>query len=65
MMKQEDAKEAILREWRTLPKSKQDSVADRLIFVTQARQKYVFQCSGDPHQVIMGWLTRESPRDPW
>lgn len=62
-MKQEDAKVAILREWRALPKSKQKSIADRLIFVTQARQKYLFSCAGDPHQIIMGWLSRESPRD--
>ena len=65
MMRQEEAKKAILREFRALPQSKRESSADRLAFAMQMMQKYKFRSSGDPYEVIKGWLMRELPNENW
>ena len=64
-MKQEDAKAEILREFRALPKSAQQSSFDRLMFAMKMKDKYTFKCSGDPYQTIAAWLNRESPDSKW
>ena len=64
-MKQEDAKEAILREFHKLPESKRNSGADRVEFAMEMIQKYRFKCSGDPYEAIKGWLIREMPEENW
>ena len=62
-MKQEDAKAEILREFRALPEDQRKSKSDRLPFAMQMYQKYDFKYSGDRYQIIMAWLSRESPLD--
>ena len=60
-----EAKEAILREFRAFPESKRESTAERLLFATEMVQKYKFQSSDDPYEVIKGWLISELPDENW
>jgi hypothetical protein len=64
-MTQDEAKQAITKEFRSLPAVKQQSTAERLNFVRQVMGKYKFKCSGHPYQVIRSWLMRELPDENW
>lgn len=57
-MKQEDAKRAILQEWRNLQEDQRTETAAVSLSLSHAHvnSPFAFKCSGDPYQVIMGWL---------
>jgi hypothetical protein len=62
---QDEAKAAIVQEFRSLPEEKRVSTNARLEFVRQMIGKYQFKTSGHPYQVIRGWLIRELPDENW
>jgi hypothetical protein len=64
-MTQDEAKAAIMREWRALPKLTRASSFRRVSFAMKMVDKYPFEGSTDPFQVIKGWLSREFPGESW
>jgi hypothetical protein len=64
-MKQEEAKTAILREFRALPEAKRESGPDRLTFARQMKDRYKFESAADADEVILGWLVNEISDDDW
>jgi hypothetical protein len=64
-MTQDEARQAITKEFRSLPVAKRESTEERLNFVRQIMAKYKFKCAGHPYQVIRGWLIRELPDENW
>ena len=61
MMKQEDALRAILAEWRARPESGRRTESQLTALALRMADKYVFRCSGDRYQHIIGYLTRHTP----
>lgn len=55
-MKKEDAKEAILGEWRALPADQRATGHQAFLFAIEKMKQYRFRCKGDPYQYINGWL---------
>jgi hypothetical protein len=64
-VKPEAAKAAILREFRKLSGAQRESVADRLTFARQMKDKFQLTSSADPDEIIMGWLVNEISDDDW
>jgi hypothetical protein len=56
MMKKEDARVAIVREWQALPMLERQTDAQALAFAIKAKERYPFRASGDAYQHIMSWI---------
>jgi hypothetical protein len=63
VMKKEDARKAIVGEWRTLPAAKRATEHQAFGFAIQAIQRYKWRASGDPYQEVMGWLSSHIGKD--
>jgi hypothetical protein len=57
-MKKEDARNAIVSEWRRLPAEKRATEHQAFSFAMQAIQQHKWRASGDPYQEVMAWLSR-------
>ncbi|MCL4713719.1 MAG: hypothetical protein KJZ75_02335 [Hyphomonadaceae bacterium] len=62
-MLKEDARQAIIREWLSLPATERATQHQAHLFTIGAMQRYRFRAPGDPHQHIMGWLAAYTGRD--
>jgi hypothetical protein len=58
LVKKEDARVAIVREWRRLPAEKRASERQAFYFAKRAISLYRWRASGDPDQEVMAWLLR-------
>jgi hypothetical protein len=58
-MNQEDAKNEIIKEWRSLPKELRQTDEQAAQFAMQIKDRYKFRGgSADPYQTIKGWQQR-------
>jgi hypothetical protein len=57
LMKKEDARKAIVAEWRGLPAAERATEHRAFGFAMQAIQRYRWRASGGPYQEVMGWLS--------
>ena len=55
-MLKEEARRAVIAEWRGLPKEQRQTETDALLFAMKAKERYRWRASGDPYQHIMGWI---------
>ena len=56
-MNQEDAKNEIIKEWRSLPKELRQTDEQAAQFAMQIKDKYKFSSDrADPYQIVKGWL---------
>jgi hypothetical protein len=53
------ARRTIIREWMSLPRDLRQTQEQVAAFATKSVEKHKLQCSGDPHQRVVAWL---SPR---
>lgn len=56
MMRQNEAREAILAEWLALPPVERQSEHQAASFAMKKLSQYQFRCIGDRYQRIKGWL---------
>jgi hypothetical protein len=63
MLKQDDARQAILREWWSLPPKQRQSGQQAATFAMKAAEQYPFRCKGDRYQKIMAWLSPHIGKD--
>jgi hypothetical protein len=55
-MTQDDARQAILTEWSSLPPLKRMSEHQAAVFAIKAMQRFQFRCFGDRYRTIKAWL---------
>jgi hypothetical protein len=57
-MKKEDALQAILAAWRSLPEGERQTESQLVAFAMKTAHdpEYSFRCSGDRYQHVMGYL---------
>jgi hypothetical protein len=63
VMKKEEARVAILAEWRRLPAAMRATEHQAFIFAMQAIQRIKWRARGDPYQEAMAWLSRHVGKD--
>jgi hypothetical protein len=63
VMKKEDARNAIVAEWRGLPIAKRVTEHQAFSFAMQAIQRFKWRASRDPYREVMGWLSRHVGKD--